>query len=436
MVKLVANKHYTKGIPIETLSAGKHVFVPLSKHIGRPAIPTVKVGDTVKVGQKIGEKDGFISSNIHSPVSGKVKSIEWGRHPSSGRSQGIWIENDGSDDIAYERRFSSLEKVLQVAPKDLVDIICEGGIVGLGGAGFPTYVKLSPKKEVDTLVVNMAECEPYITSDYRLFLEEMDKVFAGIKIVMYILKVKNAIIGIESHNHDLIEQAIKYIDKNKLTGISVKDLPSTYPQGAEKTLIKTVLNREVPLGGLPLDVGVVVQNVATLYAIYEVIMEGKPLFERVITVSGAAVSRQRHFRVRIGMMFSEVIEKCGGLKDDVVKVIAGGPMMGVSVPHLDVPIVKTTGAILALGRDETYIGDEWECCIRCGRCVDNCPMGLMPADISLAMEADNIEIAKEWGLMDCIECGSCSYVCPAKRPIVQWIKRGKMEVRRQMAKEK
>lgn len=303
----------------------------------------------------------------------------------------------------------------------------------MGGATFPSYVKLQPKNPIDILVVNAAECEPYITSDLRLFLDEMDGVFAGMRIAMYLTGAGRAVIGVEDHNRELIKELRKYIAERSIKDIEVIPLKSFYPQGGEKQLIKNTIGREVPLGGLPSDIGVVVHNVATLFAIYEALSKGKPLYERITTISGDGVNSPKNVRIRIGMSFKWILDFCGGIKEETKKVILGGPMMGFSVPSLDMPAIKGTGAILALTERFTFYSDDWECCIRCGRCVDHCPMGLMPADMGLALERGKVELSKEYGLMDCIECGVCTYVCPAKRPIVQWIKKGKFLARRRGA---
>ena len=425
MIKLPANKYYTEDLHVEAVPLPKELFIPLVQHIGKPCEPLVKVGEAVKVGQRIGDVDAFIAAPIHCPVSGKVKAIKDGPHPIFGRAQGILIENDGMDEIGYEQLNRSLDEILSLEKTQIVKAVREAGIVGLGGATFPSHVKLQPKNKIDTLVVNAAECEPYITSDLRLFLDEMDGVFAGIRIVMYVLGAKHAVIGVEDHNEYLVKELRKYIAERSIKDVEVKILASFYPQGGEKQLIKNTLGREVPLGGLPSDVGVVVHNVGTLFAIFEALSKGKPLYERIATISGDGVVHPKNVKIRIGMSFKWILDFCGGIKEETRKIILGGPMMGFSVPSLDMPAIKGTGAILALTENSTYYSDEWECCIRCGRCIEHCPMGLMPADMGLALERGKMDLAKEYGLMDCIECGVCTYVCPAKRPIVQWIKKGK-----------
>ncbi len=433
MVKLEANKHYTEHLPVEVVPLPKEVFVPLVQHIGRPCEPLVKVGQEVGLGEKIGDVDAFIAVPIHSPVSGKVKAIRQGLHPIFGRALGVLIENDGQDRIGYRQLDRSLDEILSLSKEELVAQIREAGIVGMGGATFPSYVKLQPKNPIDILVVNAAECEPYITSDLRLFLDEMDGVFAGMRIAMYLTGAGRAVIGVEDHNRELIKELRKYIAERSIKDIELIPLKSFYPQGGEKQLIKNTIGREVPLGGLPSDIGVVVHNVATLFAIYEALSKGKPLYERITTISGDGVNSPKNVRIRIGMSFKWILDFCGGIKEETKKVILGGPMMGFSVPSLDMPAIKGTGAILALTERSTFYSDDWECCIRCGRCVDHCPMGLMPADMGLALERGKVELSKEYGLMDCIECGVCTYVCPAKRPIVQWIKKGKFLARRRGA---
>ncbi len=425
MIHIKDYKYLNEGKGVVEIDIPKELFVSLSQHIGKPAKPVVKVGDEVKMGQLIAQADGFISANIHSPVSGKVKKIGKIAHPALGAAQGIVIENNGLDEPAFSAN-RTVEEVDKLSLEQLVKIVQDCGIVGLGGAAFPTHVKLQPKDKLDTLLINAAECEPYITSDAELFSIKYKEIFSAILLVKKLLKVDRAIIGIEDNKPELI----KLLKDNAPEAVEVFPLPAMYPQGGEKQLIKNVLGREVPLGGLPSAVGVVVQNTATMYAIYEAVYLNKPLYERLCTVSGLGANEPKNLWVRVGMPFEWVIEQAGGMKDNVVKVIAGGPMMGFAQPNLNAPIVKASGAILCLTDAEAYIGDKWEACIRCGRCVDYCPMGLLPADMGMAIEREKTEQSKEYGLMDCIECGVCTYVCPSKRPIVQWIKKAKYIVRK------
>ncbi len=424
MIHIKDYKYLSESKQDEDIGLPNEFFVSLSQHIGKPAKPIVKVGDEVKTGQLIAEADGFISANLHSPITGKVKKIGAVTHPVLGKTEGITIECNGNDEFAF-RGGRTQEEVDRLPHEKVVEIVRSAGIVGLGGAAFPTHVKLQPKEKLDCLLVNAAECEPYITSDAVLFSLKYKEIFNAILLVKRILNIERAIIGIEDNKPDLIS----LIRENAPSGIEVCPLPAMYPQGGEKQLIKNVLGREVPLGGLPSAVGVVVQNTATMYAIYEAVYKNKPLYERLCTLSGLGMNDPKNVWVRIGMPFSWVIEQAGGMKDNVIRVIAGGPMMGFAQPDLSSSIIKGTGAILALTDKEAYVGDDWECCIRCGKCVDHCPMGLVPADIGLAIERGKFELSKEYGLMDCIECGVCTYVCPAKRPIVQWIKKAKHIVR-------
>lgn len=303
----------------------------------------------------------------------------------------------------------------------------EAGIVGLGGAAFPTHVKLSPPKEkkIDTVILNGAECEPYLTSDHRLMLERSKDILEGLKIIMKILGVSKGYIGIEQNKPDAITK-MKEVARGE-TNIEVRDLKVKYPQGAEKQLIKAILDRDVPAGGLPMDVGVVVQNVGTAKAIYDACRYGRPLIERVVTVTGRGVNEPKNLRVRIGTQFSQLLDECGGFKDSTVKVIAGGPMMGIAQTNTEVPVIKGTSGILILTSKEAEKA-EYLPCFRCGRCIEACPMKLQPSILSVLIEKGKYQEAKENNLLDCFECGSCAYVCPAKRPMVQFMKLAKLFV--------
>jgi electron transport complex protein RnfC len=400
------------------------VVIPFSQHTGAPAKPIVKVGEEVKLGTKIGEAQGFISANIHSSVSGVVKKIEEKPHPVGGYSLSCVIENNGKEELdnsIKERDYQSLE------PEELINIIKDMGIVGLGGAAFPTNVKLSPPKgkSFDTVVLNGAECEPYLTCDHRLMLEKPANILKGGKIIKKILGAKRGIIAVEENKPDAISVMEKLVGKY---GFELCVLKTKYPQGAEKQLIKALTGREIPSGGLPMDVGVYVQNVGTSLAIYEALRFGKPLFERIITVTGD-VKSPKNLRVRIGTSFKELIDFCEGYSGEPKKLIMGGPMMGIAQYTDTVPVVKGTSGIYVQNLKNLNIVPESPC-IRCGRCVDACPMGLVPCQIADFIDKKKFDEAKFLGVLDCIECGGCSYVCPAGRNLVHKFKYAKLMLRK------
>ncbi len=420
------HKELAAGKSVTQAHLPQRIVVPLSQHIGAPAKPEVNIGDEVKRGQVIGTTTGFVSSPVHSSISGKVTAIS--DFPTSvGRMvQSIVIESDGKDESVS---FKEHPEYMNLSADEIKAMIKDAGIVGMGGAAFPTNVKLSPPKEktIDTVIINGAECEPYLTADHRLMVEHPREVVEGLKIIMKSLGVKEGHIGIEENKPDAIEAM-----KSAVSGepdIKIWSLEIKYPQGAEKMLIKAIKGREVPSKGLPMDVGVVVQNVGTALAVYEAVRFGKPLIERVVTVTGNGIKEPKNMMVRIGTLMSDVIEQCGGLVDGAVKVISGGPMMGFAQWTLDVPVVKGTSGILVLAEDEYVSSDQYSACIRCGSCIDVCPMGLNPSILSIYSEKGFYEDAKANNLFDCFECGSCAYVCPAKRPMVQFIRLAKSQVK-------
>ncbi|AND84564.1 electron transport complex subunit RsxC [Clostridium tyrobutyricum] len=417
------NKVYTSDKSIEIAPVPDKVIIPVRQHIGAPASPLVEKGDEVKKGQLIAASGGFISSNIHASISGKVIDVGNYPHPTFGVCTAIVIENDGKDEwiegIPTTRNFEDLNE------SDILEIIKENGVVGMGGATFPTHVKLSPPKDkkIDVFILNAAECEPYLTADHRAMIEYQDKITTGVKIVMKILKPEKCYIGIENNKPDSIKSMKQTF--SDISNVQVVSLPTKYPQGAEKMLIKVLTGREVPSGGLPADVGVVVQNVGTLIAISDAVERGIPLIQRITTVSGGAINSPKNLLVRIGTSFSDAINFCGGFSKDPVKIIMGGPMMGFAESNLDIPIIKGVSGILALTKNEVNSGRESPC-IRCGRCIQACPMGLNPSMLSILGQNDLYKEAKdEYNLLDCVECGSCVYSCPAKRNIVQYIKYSK-----------
>ena len=412
-------KRYTAAKPIEVAPLPEKVVIPTRQHIGAPCTPVVKVGDMVKKGQVIAEAQAFVSSPVHASLSGKVTEIADYPHPVFGFCPSIVIESDGLDEwvegLPMSRDWQSLDAAA------LKDAIRQAGIVGMGGATFPTHVKLAPppEKPIDSFILNGAECEPYLTADHRVMLESTERVVTGMLIVMKVLGVSKGYVGIEENKPDAIAAMVAAA---KGTGIEVVPLKTKYPQGAEKTLIKVILDREVPSGGLPMDVGAVVQNVGTMVAVAEAVEKGLPLIERVATITGGAIAEPKNLLLRIGMTFSQAVELCGGFKEAPAKLIMGGPMMGMAQCRLDVPVIKGTSGILALSTSDVNAGEE-KPCIRCGRCVDACPMGLVPSMLSILGQRGLFDVAKEnYDLLDCVECGSCVYVCPAKRNIVHYVK--------------
>jgi electron transport complex protein RnfC len=413
------SKRYTSGKPIEVMPPPERVIIPVRQHIGTPCVPIVKKGDKVKKGQVIASSDAFVSSPIHASISGTVVDVCDHPHAVFGKCLSIIIESDGLDEWADGILTNRNWEDLQIS--ELRELIKQSGIVGMGGATFPTHVKMSPpeNKKIDTFILNAAECEPYLTADHRMMLEYGDRILTGVKISMKVLGVTKGYIGIEDNKMDAI-QVMKETFKG--TGIEVVALPTKYPQGAEKMLIKMIVDREVPSGRLPMDVGVVVQNVGTVIAIADAVTRGIPLIERVTTVSGGAVKEPKNLLIRIGTTFNDAIEYCGGLTKHPEKIIMGGPMMGFAQSTMDVPVIKGVSGILALSKEDVNHGKESPC-IRCGRCVDACPMGLVPSTLSILGQKNFYKEAKEeYNLLDCIECGSCVYVCPAKRNIVQYIR--------------
>ena len=399
-------------------------IIPMLQHIGAVCTPLVKKGDMVKVGQKIGDSEAFVSSPIHSSVSGKVTDVKPYLYPGGMEVMSVEIETDGLQEL-----WEGISPPDRLDKSAMVKAIRESGIVGLGGAGFPTHVKLSPPpgKPIDVLIINGAECEPYITSDYREMLENTDNIIEGINIVKSIVGAKKAYIAIESNK----PEALKLLEKKAgLSGdFEVIGLKTRYPQGAEKQLIYAATKRKVPAGGLPSDIGVVVQNINTVAFIAKYMRTGMPLISRRITVDGSAVKSPANVEVLIGTQLKDVFEFCGGFTEKPAKVIMGGPMMGVAQFSLDTSVLKQTNAILALNAKDAVLPEE-SVCIRCGRCVMTCPMNLMPLYINASVQLRDYDSAKAYSVNDCIECGCCSYVCPAKRHLVQSIRLAKTELRK------
>jgi len=422
-----AENKFSSGREIEALALPKTAFIPVGQHIGAPAAPVVKKGDKVKTGQVIAQSNGFVSVNIHSSVSGTVKKIDLIPDASGYAKQGIVIDVEGDEWLETIDRSETLVNDFSFTGEEIIQKIKEAGIVGMGGATFPTHVKLVPPKgmKAGLLIINGVECEPYLTSDHRLMLEKADEIVVGTRLLMKALNVEKAVIGIENNKPDAIR-----LLKEKVAAypaISVTPLKVKYPQGGEKQLIKAVTGKEVPSGALPIAVGCVVSNVGTAFAVYEAVQKNKPLFERVVTVTGKSVKQPSNFKVRIGTPASELVEAAGGLPDDTGKIISGGPMMGKAVTSLEVPVTKgTSGLLLVPGAEARRDGRM--ACIRCSRCVTACPMGLEPYLLMTVSEKQIWERAEKERVMDCIECGSCSYTCPSSRPLLDYIRLGKGKV--------
>lgn len=415
------------GQKIEPIALPKQVVVPLAQNLGAPSVALVAKGDLVKVGTPIAKAGGFVSSSIHSPVSGKVVKIDEVVDASGYRRPAIFIDVEGDEWEESIDRSETLVRECSLEAGEIVKRVAEAGIVGLGGATFPTQVKLSPPPgmKAELLLINAVECEPYLTSDHQLMMEKSEQVLIGITILMKAIRVTKAVIGIENNKPDAIrlmtERAKAY------AGISVMPLKVQYPQGGEKQLIDAVMGRQVPSGALPIAVGAVVQNVGTAFAVYEAIQKGKPLVERVVTVTGKSVTRPANFLARVGTPLSMLIEAAGGLPADTGKVISGGPMMGKALTNLDVPVTKGCSGVLIMQSLESQRA-KMQSCIRCAKCVTVCPMGLEPYLLMSASEKELWDRSERERTMDCIECGCCSYTCPSSRPLLDYIRVSKARV--------
>jgi len=427
-----STKGLTKDLPIKVLKAPEKLYVPLRQHIGAPCEPTVLVGDAVKKGQLIGKSDSFVSAPVHSPVSGKVIAIEACYHPSGVKAPAVVIENDFQDE--WDPEIKPVGDYTSLSKQQIRDAVKNAGIVGMGGAAFPTHVKITPPpdKEVKYIIVNGAECEPYLTNDYRAMLEYPEEIIYGLKAVMKLFDLKEGYIGIEDNKPEGIKKIEEALGDDNSFNVCV--LKAKYPQGSEKHLIKAITKKEVPSGKLPVDVGAIVINVDTAVSIANTLKTGRPVVDRVVTVTGDGVNRPCNLRVAIGTPFKDIIAEAGGLKDNVKKLISGGPMMGICQYSLDTPVIKGTSGLLALTPE--LINDKKELpCVRCGKCVSACPMGLMPLYISMYSKAEDFEKMKKYNIMDCIECGSCSFVCPSFKNPVEYIRMGKAKLQLQSKKE-
>ena len=411
-------KDLSKDKPIKDVNPKGDLVYPLSQHIGAPAVPIVAKGDKVLAGQKIAEAKGFVSAPVYATVSGTVKAIEPRRVVVGDNVMSIVIENDGEYREVKYSRVLPLEKMTR---EEIIEKIREAGIVGMGGAGFPTHVKLSPKEpdKIDYVIVNCAECEPYLTSDYRRMIEEPEKIVEGLKVSLSLFKNAKGILAVEDNNKDCIE-ILKKLTKDE-DKIFVKALRTKYPQGAERQLIYAATGRAIDSTKLPADAGCIVNNVDTVVAINRAVREGKPLMHRIVTVTGDAIKDPRNFRVRIGTNYHELIEEAGGFVTEPEKIISGGPMMGFGIFDLDVPTTKTASALLCLTKDQVSAMEPGPC-INCGKCVEACPGRVVPSRLADFANHYDEEAFLKWNGMECCECGCCSYICPAKRPLTQSIK--------------
>ncbi len=419
-------KDATASLPVETLPLPKRLVVSLAQHLGAPSKPTVKKGDKVLKGEVIAEAGGFVSSSVHAPTSGTVKTVDEMMTATGRPATCVEIEADGADASVD---FSPLLNWNELPSKALVNRIAGAGIIGMGGAGFPTHVKLSPPpgKTIDTLIINGAECEPRLTADHRLMVEQPGRILAGARIIKRILGVKCVWIAIEDNKPEAIASMEKIAgEAGSEDNVRIVALPTLYPQGAEKQLICSITGREVPSGGLPMDVGALVENVGTAAAIADAILEGKPLIERIVTVTGDGVRSSKNFLARVGTPLHDLVAAAGGLVNDAAKIISGGPMMGIALEGLEAGLNKTTSGLVILRSNDVCYFSSMPC-IACGRCVEACPMGLMPCTISERVEAEDYVGAEGFDVLDCIECGCCAYECPAHRPLVQHMRLGKAQ---------
>lgn len=424
-VHVPENKQLTENKPIEVSKEPSIVYISLHQHIGAPCEPIVSVGDRIKVGQRVGQSEAFVSAPVHSSVSGIVKGIIEMDTPTGMRAKTLVIESDGTGEL--DENIKPKGNIEVLSAQEILKIIKEAGLTGMGGAAFPTHVKLSPPpdKKIDTVIINGAECEPFLTSDHRVMLESPEKVIFGLKAMMKVLGVEEGYIGVENNKMDAIKSLRDALSKDG--NIKIVVVNTKYPQGDEKRLIDSITGRKVPSGGLPMDVGCVVNNAGTAKAIAEAILEGKPLYERVVTITGNGIVNPKNLLVKIGTPFKEVIEQCGGFNGRPGKILMGGPMMGLSQYSIDVPIIKGSSGVLVLTEEEAK-PKKITACIRCGKCLEVCPVHLQPLYISAHALRDNFESAERYGALDCVECGSCSYICPANRPLAESIRFSKREI--------
>ncbi len=415
------------GQRIKTVALPERVVIPLAHYSGRPSEAVVKKGDLVKVGQLIGRADGYVSANVHSSVSGKVNKVDVQLDASGYKRPAVFIDVEGDEWLETIDLTTELERECDFSKEEILTKIKSAGIVGLGGATFPAHVKLAPPsdKKADVLIINAVECEPFLTCDHQLMMEKGEEIMVGITILMKVLEVEKAVVGIENNKKDAVVHLSKIA--KSYPGITIQPLKVRYPQGGEKQLIDAVLNRQVPSGKIPIEVGTVVMNVATTFAVYEAVQKEKPLIERVMTVSGKDVQNPGNYLVRLGIYLSEVVNQAGGVPEGTGKIIGGGPMMGRSLMNLDVPMAKGSAGIVFMTKKEA-LRREARNCIRCAKCVNVCPMGLEPFMLMNQSEREMWDEMERNRTMDCIECGSCSYTCPSNRPLLDYIRYGKSTV--------
>ena len=423
-VHIPEHKDLTKDKSIETAIDPKIVYISLHQHVGAPCEAIVSVGDSVKVGQKIGDSKAFLSAPVHSSVSGVVKGISKIYTPDGMKTDCVVIESDGLEELHESvKPFESLDKL---SKEEIINLIKDAGIVGLGGAGFPMHAKLvtADDSKIDTAILNGAECEPYITVDHRVMLEQPESIIEGLKIIMYCLDLETGYIGIEDNKKDAIEALNSSIKDDNIKIVSLK---TKFPQGDSYRMVDAILDRKVPSGGRCKDVGTIVSNVSTALAVNELFKLGKPLYERTITVTGNGVKEPKNLKVKIGTTIKDIIEQCGGFNGEPGKIIVGGPMTGLAQFSLDTPIVKTTSSIIVLTPDEAT-HRETEPCVKCGRCLQVCPVRLQPLLLSAYALKDMFEMTQEYDVEECIQCGACSFICPSRRPLTESIRHAKREI--------
>ncbi|MGD2294453.1 MAG: electron transport complex subunit RsxC [Candidatus Aminicenantes bacterium] len=416
------HKDLTEAKPLEAMPPPEKVCIPLHQHFGSPAKPLVQKGDEVSRGQKIGEATALFSAAVHASVSGKVTAVEGYNHPLGKPVLSIVIASDGEDRLVSG--LTGTDDPLALNPEQIRNKVKEAGIVGLGGAAFPTAVKLNPPKDkpIDTVIINGCECEPLLNADYRLMMEYSDDILNGAELVRIATGAKRVLVGVEDNKKDAFAL---FQEKTAGSPVGVFLLKTKYPQGAEKNLIHALLRREVPKGGLPFDVGVVVQNVGTTKAIWDAVSKGLPLYQRALTVSGAGIKEPKNLMVRIGALFKDVLAFCGGYDEEANILVMGGPMMGLAQWTTEVPVIKGTSGILSWPAPSSTFEHN---CILCARCVDHCPMILVPTQLMKYAKHGYFKEAESWGILDCVECGCCQYICPAKIPLVHWIRSGKHSI--------